>query len=156
MTLVLRGAGAIVSIGEGDNQKTYNFGRGAIPDDTPEAVIDILRRRGALQGTVPTALGLDATSADNQVKIAAGDLTGSGQNPPGPTIDVRTASVEEIARHIDQANDGKGLNATDTVALAGDDPALAGKVLEAEVTASGGDGRTTVVEPLTRLRDRDE
>lgn len=140
MALMLRGAGAIVSHGG----KTYNFGRGAIPESTPEPVLAILRRRGAIVGEVPTILGLAATAPENQ---PGNDGGGSHTNPPGPTIDVATASVEEIARHIEAGNDGKGLTVPQTVALA--EGGHGEKVLEAEALASGGDPRQGVTDKLT-------
>lgn len=74
--------------------------------------------------------------------------TSGSTDTPGPgTFDVASADVAAIAKAIDSQN----LNAGQTVALAQGDPNLAAKVLEAERTASGGDGRSTVVKPLKRL-----
>lgn len=90
--------------------------------------------------------------------VVTGDTGGDPVQPPGVvtplsgvgdavSIDVAEAGPGQIADHI---RDEK-LNASDTVALAGDDPALAAKVLEAEQLAHGGDARSTVVGPLEKI-----
>jgi hypothetical protein len=144
MPLRLNAAAAVLN----HDGKTYSFTRRKpIPDDTPDAVLDQLRANGSLQGTVPTALGLDAAAPENQTPSAISSI--GGTNPVGPEIDVRSATDAQLAEFIDSNN----LNVPETVALADNDPALAGKVLEAEVTASGNDPRKGVVDALTKIRD---
>ncbi len=125
---VLRGAGAIVAF----DGKTFNFGPGALPDSTPPEVVEILRKRGALRG-------VDA-EPEAPADPPAGD---NAQDPPA-------LSVEALAAKID----GESLNAPATVALAGDDPARAQAVIDAEQLAHGGDGRRTVLGPLEKLAAR--
>lgn len=146
---------------KGDDGKLYDFRRGQTVDvaNTPR---DVLRKLQAqpdaiMTGEDETALGLDATTPENQARIVAeleakGITAENGGEPPvkddpEPSIDVAAATVEDIARFID-AND---LNAGPTVALAGGDPGLAAKVLQAEKLSAGGDGRSTVVKPLEAL-----
>jgi hypothetical protein len=65
--------------------------------------------------------------------------------------DAETADVATLAEYIDSAD----LNASQTVALAGGTPEGARKVMEAEQTAAGGDGRKTVMEPLGKVAEGD-
>lgn len=103
------------------------------------------------------ALGMDATTPENQERIRA-ELEARGitpdsppppadDDPPPGTFDTASASVEDVARHIQEKN----LNASATVALARNDAALAVKVVQAEKLSAGGDGRTTVTAPLEKL-----
>lgn len=128
MTAILRGAGAIVAF----DGKTYNFGPGALSDSTPPEVVEILRKRGALRDL----------PADVASEVAPGE-------PPSDP-DPLTLSVAALAAMID----GESLNAPATVALAGEDPARARMVIDAEQLAHGGDGRATVLKPLERLAAR--
>jgi hypothetical protein len=133
-THVLRGLGAVVTI----DDKTYNIAPGEIPESTPKAVIDELRRRGALRMEGPNAEPAEAGTG----------VTGS-EGLPGDVPDVTTADVADIAVYIDDNN----LNASQTVALAGGTVEGARKVIEAEQVASGGDGRKSVIEPLTKIAE---
>lgn len=137
MTAVLKGAGAVVSW-EGQR---YDFFRSkGIPDDTPPEVIEILRRRGNLASHSP-----DPVEEPGPASPAKTGGEGLADQAPHPD----TADVAELAVYIDENN----LNAPTTVALARGTAEGARKVLEAEQLASGGDGRATVVRPLTRLID---
>lgn len=129
MGATLRGAGAIVAF----DGKTFNFGPGALPDSTPPEVVEVLRRRGALRG-------VDVEPDPDPVPPA---------DPPAPddAQDPLTLSVEALAAKIDE----ESLNAPQTVALAGEDPARAQMVIDAEQLARGGDGRATVLKPLAKL-----
>jgi hypothetical protein len=91
----------------------------------PSDVVSNLRDRGAISGV------------------------GASSSGSGGSLNVASASVDDIASHIES----ESLNASDTVALAGDDPVLAQKVLDAENAAHGGDGRTTVVSKLEKLAE---
>jgi hypothetical protein len=71
-----------------------------------------------------------------------------GTVPAGAASD----SVEALAARIDEEK----LTASETVDLAGDDPALAAQVLEAERLAQGGDPRATVEKPLQKIIDGGE
>lgn len=62
-------------------------------------------------------------------------------------FDISAASAEDVQAHIESNN----LNASDTVALAGEDPEFAALVLEAEMSRSN--PRTSVVDPLEKLAD---
>jgi hypothetical protein len=106
--------------------KLVSLDPGPLPEDTSRDVISQLRKMGVLESTSESS---DAV--------------------PEGAPDPATADVAELAAFID-SND---LNAAQTVALAGGTSEGAAKVLEAEREASGGDGRKTVVEPLTRLAE---
>jgi hypothetical protein len=71
----------------------------------------------------------------------------SGTGLPAP--DPATASIDEIAAYIE----AESPTVPDTVALAGDDPSTAAKVLEAERVATSGDPRAGVEKALSRLAD---
>lgn len=95
----------------------------------------------------PDPDGSNQPGADSSAE--GGGSGGSSSELPGDAPDAATADVAELAAYIDANN----LNAAQTVALAGGTPEGAAKVIEAEQTSSGGDGRTTVVGPLERQRD---
>lgn len=133
MGAILRGAGAIVSHGG----KTFNFGPGALPDSTPPEVVEVLRRRGALRSHAP-----DAESEPEPEAAEEPD-----PEEPTPDPDPAALSVEALAAKIES----EGLNAPETVALAGEDPARAQAVIDAEQLSHGGDGRATVLKPLAKL-----
>jgi hypothetical protein len=135
VTAVLKGAGAVVRW-EG---RQYDFFRHkGIPDDTPPEVIEILRRRGNLASHSP-----DPTEEPGPAFPAKTGGEGLADQAPHPD----TADVAELAVYIDENN----LTAPQTVALARNTAEGARRVLEAEQLASGGDGRATVVKPLTKL-----
>lgn len=125
MGAILKGAGAVVAL----DDKTFNFGPGALPDSTPPEVVEVLRKRGALRShaadVVPAPESEDPASADSA---------------PGLSVEALAAKIE-----------AEGLNAPATVALAGEDPARAQAVIDAEQLAHGGDGRATVLKPLAKL-----
>lgn len=148
MTAILKGAGAVVSF----SGKTYSFGRGEIPADTPAEVVEILRQRGALASHAATPA--PATVAPAAPEPAAGGTPVFAPAPglPADAPDPSSASAGEIAAYIDSHD----LNATQTVALAGGTAAGAARVLEAEQIAHGGDARTTVIRALQRLIDGGE
>lgn len=64
--------------------------------------------------------------------------------------DLSLAGDDELVAFVESAN------ASDVVDAAGNDPALARRLLDAEQTAHGQDARKTVVEPLTALAASDE
>lgn len=140
----------------------YEFSRGPLPKGTPKAVVDVLRRRGALAEPGETVAaftpGGDLTATPTggaegapatEAGIPEADRSGAAAAPPSvpDAPDVAATDVATLAAFIDSAK----LNATATVALAGDSPELAAKVLEAEKVASGGDPRSTVEKPLRKL-----
>jgi hypothetical protein len=162
--------------------ETYDFTEGPIPEDTPDAVVKALEEQGALGKPIDPreplgvgTLGHDAFEGDRAPRpaptsVATGFPEGDadpdsasqlgasegGGGSSGPTSELpadapnaETADVAELAAYIDAQN----LNAAQTVALAGGTPEGARKVIEAERTASGGDGRTTVVQPLTKTAE---
>lgn len=132
---VLKGAAAVVRW-EG---RTYDFfRRKGIPDDTPQEVLEILRQRGALRSHAP-----DQLEAPGPASPAITGGVGLPDQAPHPD----TADVADLAVYIDEEN----LTAPATVALARGTAEGARKVIEAEQLASGGDGRRTVIVPLTRL-----
>lgn len=156
--------------------ETYTFRKGPIPDDTPKAVVDALREQGALESSDTVSQEAATTEAFNDrpprphpTAIAKGGAEGEpasgspdaveppnltptddgGGGAPANAPDVESTSVADLAKFIDSESP----NATQTVALAGDSPELAAKVLEAENLAHGGDGRKTVTVPLSKLAD---
>lgn len=81
---------------------------------------------------------------------AFGEPPSDEEGGEGGEFDASTAEPDEIAAHIEESN----LNVADTVALAGDDPDTAGKVLEAEeqlAEENGTDPRTGVVDRLEKI-----
>lgn len=100
--------------------------------------------------TVPGGLAIGGVTAP----FNEGDFAQEVGTPPEETapadggVASRLTSAQ-LAQHI---TDEK-LNASDTVDLAGGDPALAAKVLEAEGIAQGGDPRATVEGPLQKTID---
>jgi hypothetical protein len=138
--------------------KTYEFVAGPVPDDTPAAVIAQLRDEGSLAASEEEAAGVGVLGAPvDPTSVASGGKVGEpdpdlpensgGDQLPDDAPDIDTADVATIAQYIDAHN----LNASQTVALAGGTAAGAAKVLEAERVSSGGDGRSTVVKPLSKL-----
>jgi hypothetical protein len=124
----LNGLGAVVSV----NEKTVTVDRSTDLSSLDAATIKALRDADAI------------VDGDQPSEVAELRQQGTITLTPSST-------VEEVANYIKAGNDGKPLNAPDTVALAGDDPAQARKVLEAEQIAQGGDGRATVVGPLEKV-----
>jgi hypothetical protein len=100
-----------------------------------------------------TVSGGIATSSSEGVVSRIDEGTGetiSTSFPPGPgEVALADLHTDALADRIK----GEKLNASDTVAIANGDPALARKVLAAEQSAQGGDGRQTVVEPLQKIID---
>jgi hypothetical protein len=126
--------GALVTVDQGEE----------IPAGAPSEWVDGLRSQGALSGSgASDAVGLGPTASpalDSQALNPHADST---------TPDPASTSTEDLAKYIED----NGLNAADTVALAQGDPSNAQAVIDAEELSHGGDGRNTVVEPLTALRD---
>lgn len=141
--------------------------RGLLPDDVPAPVVKHLRELGALGEPTIDVMERLADAAD-PLSVASGGAEGAvapeppampeflggteggGQPPEDPlegAPDVASVSVADLAAFIAE----RDLNVGETVSLAGGDPALAGKVLEADKIASGGEGRKTVREPLEQL-----
>lgn len=157
----------IVAAIERYDGQTYELHQGPIPDDVPKAVVDKLRADGALESSEvqsQAAATLEAFEANpprpDPTAVAHVDpdpgspaaSSGDGELP-ADAPDVASTEVADLANYIDSAKEGRGLNASETVALAKSNPELAAKVLEAEQVAHGGDGRSTVVGPLEKLRD---
>lgn len=133
--------------------EVYDLVQGPLPDDLPSAVVEQLREADALAGpgddvvvTAPGAPDPGAPATGGAVGAPAPSTSG-GDALPDDAPSAADASVAELAAFIDSNN----LNAKQTVALAGGTSDGAAKVLEAERTASGGDGRKTVIEPLESL-----
>jgi hypothetical protein len=85
------------------------------------------------------------------------ELLESGQNPDQPPSsatggDISSMGEYELAEYIKGANpDGKELTVGETVALAGDDPDLAHRILQAENIATDGEPRKGVEAGLTSI-----
>lgn len=147
----------IIQAVEVHDGETYTLRKGPIPDDTPQPIIDKLRDHGFLAGPGDDVDDSPAGAPD-PTAVATGGAEGEPAKPegggggselPDNAPDADSTSVADLAAFIDSEN----LNASQTVALAKGDADLAGKVLEAEQVASGGDGRKTVVEPLRKLAE---
>lgn len=139
----LNGRAAVVKV-EGT---VHQFdSRTGIPDDTSSGVLSALRKMGALVEDEPEKtgpLGLAATAPENQPS------TGGGGDEPAASIDVASASVEDLAKHISTGGSGgKALTVPQTVDLAGSEKEYAEKVLEAERLSTGDDPRQGVVDKL--------
>lgn len=81
---------------------------------------------------------------------ALGVFANIKQHDEPATFDAATASVEELVAYLENEKP----NAAETVALAGDDPEVAAKVLEAEGMFAGErEPRASVVKPLTAVVD---
>jgi hypothetical protein len=129
VTLALNGLGAVVSV----DGKTVTVDRSTDLSGLNAKTIKKLREADAL---------VDSEAPSDE----RAELAQQGRVSLSPS-----STVPEVAAYIERGNDGKPLNASETVALAGDDPAQAQKVLEAEQLAQGDDGRSTVIEPLRKI-----
>lgn len=67
----------------------------------------------------------------------------------GSAYDARGKSATDLSAWISSARP----NASATVAAAHDDPDAAAALIEAEEASHGGDGRATVIDPLTKIAD---
>lgn len=102
-------------------------------------------------GTVPGGIATSPGGAAVATRVDEATLAPIGTTGPvgggeSPLADLSTAALAERIK-------GDKLNASDTVAIAGNDPALARKVLAAEESAQGGDPRATVEGPLQKIID---
>jgi hypothetical protein len=105
----------------------------------------VVHGAGTVAGGIATSPGGPVTRVDEVTGAPVGGPTlASLSATPAADLD-----VEGLAGHLK----AEKLNAADTVAIAGDDPALARKVLEAERSAQGGDPRATVEGPLQKIID---
>lgn len=106
-------------------------------------------------GTIPGGLTLGGAARANFGETLSGDPQPIGTEPEVTVAGAEDAGVAtrlssaQLAQHITD----EGLNASETVDLAGVDPVLAAKVLEAEGIAQGGDPRVTVEKPLQKIID---
>jgi hypothetical protein len=94
-----------------------------------------------VESKVADQLVADGVAADPSAPEVA---EREGQVSP---LAIETATVEEVAAHIK----ARKLVNDDTVALAGNDPELAAKVLEADAQVNGGEARAgvkKVLEPI--------
>lgn len=93
--------------------------------------------------------GVGVSSVPGGIAVGGANVTPGVAQAVGSDseIDVAGSSVEDIAAYLEAEKP----NAAETVALAGDDPELAQKVLDAEKAAQGGDPRVTVQEPLQKI-----
>lgn len=117
--------------------------------DPFRAVADLQDR--VLSQATTRAEGL-LPAAEAQASIpppASGAVTPLAGTGDDVTLDVAEAGPAQIADHITTSK----LKASDTVALAGEDPGLAARVLEAERLAHGSDARSTVEGPLQKIID---
>jgi hypothetical protein len=119
---------------------------------TPEVLID------GVHPNPPTeqADSVDTSPADEAAgrigltsQQAADQATGRSG---GGVFDARGKSATELSDWISSEKP----NAPATIAAAHDDPATARTLIEAEQAAQGGDGRSTVVDKLAVIADRDE
>lgn len=100
-------------------------------------------------GVDPALLGggeatVIATGGGGHVPVSEGGSSAARAALEGGDVD----TVAEVLR-------AEKPNAADTVALAGDDPERARLLIDAENAARDGDGRSTVLEPLQRIAERE-
>lgn len=89
-------------------------------------------------------------SVTSQADVSSGS---GGQVPIAEGGQSSQYDVQALSEQI-KGGDGKALTVDETVALAGDDPAAARAVLEAESVANGGDPRKGVTDKLQPIADR--
>jgi hypothetical protein len=122
--------------------------------DIPKAEYERLAELGAVQepgsaplpGTVPVRTVFtvgDPTEPDN---LAAGVV-----EAPVPVFDPVSSTDEDLVNHITSER----LNVDETVALAGGDPVLAQRVIDADAEANDGEPRKTVAAKLQAVIDAD-
>jgi hypothetical protein len=81
------------------------------------------------------------------------DPSGSGGPPEPPeAFDASDKSVNDLIEWLEEAKP----NAPQTISAAGDDPEVAERLLEAEESVTGRQARSTVVEGLERIIDKEE
>lgn len=141
-----------------------------VPSGLPESEEARLDRSGALYTEADFAAERAAVARDQAIRRAGGvEAIAAGVPlevpPPEPAQaeanaagapelpDLDTATAEDVAAWLEEASP----NAGDTVALATDPetgepvPDRAALLLEAEEIAHGGDGRSTVTDPLRKI-----
>jgi hypothetical protein len=82
--------------------------------------------------------------------VPGGVVSLGAASVPDEGYSAQGRSATEVASWIDTEKP----NAADTVAAAGNDPATAAVVLEAESAATGGDPRASVEKPLQKIIDQ--
>lgn len=121
--------GEIASVPEAEAERLTTLGAVAKPgtvDNLQEATLDKYRAERGDQEALARVLGSGGTGGD---EVA---------------FDISTATDDALAGYIK----GEKLSVKATIALAGDDPALANRVLAAESAANGGEPRAGVVKAL--------
>jgi hypothetical protein len=134
----------------GESERLEELGaflpEGCEPEDVireQEALSDVYRGQRGDQEALSRANQRAGTAVTQGPDGGIVDVSGQGQSEPAP---------EGGAKLADFITDRK-LTVDDTVALAGDDPAKAKRVLEAERLASGGSPRAGVESRLQKLID---
>jgi hypothetical protein len=131
---VLHGIAAVVNVGTQDKPKLVTVDQSTDLSELDAKTMKALEAANAL-------IDPEKGSAEQN------DLASQAQG----TVITPSSTVLQIAAYIESGDDGTPLNAAQTVALAGDDPAQARKVLEAEALAQGGDSRSTVTGALEKI-----
>ena len=108
---------------------------------------DKVQRKVAFQGQ--TVTDLSAEEEERLDAAAALVVEGEAEAAESGVPDLNTATVVEVAAWISESRP----DVPTTIAAAGDDPAKAGKLLDAENEATGGDPRKGVEDGLTKIID---
>lgn len=120
------------------------------PDFDPDSDAAQTAARNFKQGELILLLDDDYIRLINGNAVVDADGGGNLPEPDEEVLDVRTASVDDLARWIEQEKP----NVNDTVQASGGEADLAKKLLEAESQATDGDPRRGVLEGLTAVISR--
>jgi hypothetical protein len=174
LTYRMAGGGERVELTEDQARRLVGLGA-AKPWDEPLSYDEMddagLRAAASQRGVAVTSSGADPDQPLRQDYVAALTAYDLGQDAavlgastvPGGVVSIGAASVPEgdgysaqgrSATEVSQWIESEKPNAADTVAAAGDDPATAAVVLEAESAATGGDPRASVEKPLQKIIDQ--
>jgi hypothetical protein len=174
LTYRMASRGECVELTEDQAERLIDLGA-AKPWDEPLSYDEMddagLRAAASQRGVAVTSSGADPDQPLRQDYVAALTAYDLGQDAavlgastvPGGVVSIGAASVPEgdgysaqgrSATEVSQWIESEKPNAADTVAAAGNDPATAAVVLEAESAATGGDPRASVEKPLQKIIDQ--
>jgi hypothetical protein len=173
LTYRMAGGGERVELTEDQARRLTALGA-AKPWDEPLSYDEMddagLRAAASQRGVAVTSSGADPDQPLRQDYVAALTAYDLGQDAavlgastvPGGVVSLGAAAVPDegysaqgrSATDVASWIESEKPNAADTVAAAGDDPATAAVVLEAESAATGGDPRASVEKPLQKIIDQ--
>lgn len=128
--------------------------RRAFRGDEVELSPENIKRGDAVNAFEPLKSSKKAqTTKEDQAPVAGGDPaadpSGTSADPQVDGPDISSMSDDELSKFLEEREPNEG----DTVAMAGDDPELAERLLSAESAATGGSPRKGVSERLQAIID---